>query len=494
MAISDIPGYIMGHRFSDDPADYDSVNKRWYDKAGYGALGSHCEVVLGDPAGKFANVPAANNRRGVLMDNTWHAKMRCPIPWQGSVLMVCRPQNISGATTRGRFIALFGNAATATSNGNLQLIYVSTERRIQLSTPSAQVQRQLSRTDDAVRFVAFSIDQSDRKMRATTDGITVTEATAPASTTNGNAVALQAANEGVRVGNLTALAGDLTEQADLNLYLFEWHFFKGNILTGPALAQVAAEIAALRTHYVQWTPAELTTALWLDAADASTITLNGSTVSQWRDKSGNGRHVAQATATKQPTYTLAAQNSLNVLSFDGNNRSLFASSGVINIPQPFSRFVAGQFLVKANQSILIDSDTNNTQCLFYNGEVGTNWVVANGIAPTFKSYSYGTRDFLSHQHSHIVNDAQSYWGIDGSSLTGPLDGGPGGQAGVRIGQVRTELSTSYAFNGRVFEIVLLSGVASETDRQKLEGYLAHKWGLTANLPSGHPYKLTPPTL
>ena len=29
-------------------------------------------------------------------------------------------------------------------------------------------------------------------------------------------------------------------------------------------------------------------------------------------------------------------------------------------------------------------------------------------------------------------------------------------------------------------------------RKKLEGYLAHKWGLTDNLPSGHPYKYEPP--
>jgi hypothetical protein len=34
---------------------------------------------------------------------------------------------------------------------------------------------------------------------------------------------------------------------------------------------------------------------------------------------------------------------------------------------------------------------------------------------------------------------------------------------------------------------------STTDRQKLEGYLAHKWGLAANLPADHPYKSAAPT-
>lgn len=51
-----------------------------------------------------------------------------------------------------------------------------------------------------------------------------------------------------------------------------------------------------------WTPAQIPTALWLDANDTSTITLNGSTVSQWNDKSGNGRNAVQATAANQPGW------------------------------------------------------------------------------------------------------------------------------------------------------------------------------------------------
>lgn len=245
-----------------------------------------------------------------------------------------------------------------------------------------------------------------------------------------------------------------------------------------------------------WTPAELgvSLALWLDADDSSTITLNGSTVSQWRDKSGNNRHANQATAAKQPLYLTNGINGRNVLSFDGNNKSLFASSAVINLPQPFSRFIAGQFLSKANKSVLIDTDTSNNQGVFYNGEGGANWVVANGVAPSFAAYSYGTRDFLNHQHMHIINGAASYWGLDGSNITGPVNSGPSGQLGVRIGHVRTELSGGYAFQGLVSEIVFVSGVISTSDRQKLEGYLAWKWGTTANLPSGHPYKINPPTI
>ena len=42
-----------------------------------------------------------------------------------------------------------------------------------------------------------------------------------------------------------------------------------------------------------WTPASLSgLTLWLDAADASTLTTSGGTVTQWRDKSTYPRHAS----------------------------------------------------------------------------------------------------------------------------------------------------------------------------------------------------------
>ena len=44
----------------------------------------------------------------------------------------------------------------------------------------------------------------------------------------------------------------------------------------------------------------------------------------------------------------------------------------------------------------------------------------------------------------------------------------------------------------IAEIILLSSPPSVSDRQKIEGYLAHKWGFTAKLPAEHPYKEVSP--
>jgi hypothetical protein len=61
-------------------------------------------------------------------------------------------------------------------------------------------------------------------------------------------------------------------------------------------------------QYGLWSLAEITTAPWLDAADASTITESGGAVSQWDDKSGNARHASQSSSSIRPGISAAAQN------------------------------------------------------------------------------------------------------------------------------------------------------------------------------------------
>jgi hypothetical protein len=49
-----------------------------------------------------------------------------------------------------------------------------------------------------------------------------------------------------------------------------------------------------------------------------------------------------------------------------------------------------------------------------------------------------------------------------------------------------------SLNGDIAEIVLIDQEDSTAERQEMEGYLAWKWGLEADLPSDHPYKDAPP--
>jgi len=55
--------------------------------------------------------------------------------------------------------------------------------------------------------------------------------------------------------------------------------------------------------------------LWLDAADSSTLTLSGSNVIQWNDKSGNGNHALNGNTTvtySSNSVTIAAGSSLSI--------------------------------------------------------------------------------------------------------------------------------------------------------------------------------------
>ena len=85
-----------------------------------------------------------------------------------------------------------------------------------------------------------------------------------------------------------------------------------------------------------WTPAQLPTAIWLDATDSGTITLNGATISQWNDKSGNGRDVLQSTAANQPAW--------------GAGRNLFLWSEALQT----SPWYSANASVVANQAIAPD--------------------------------------------------------------------------------------------------------------------------------------------
>jgi hypothetical protein len=87
--------------------------------------------------------------------------------------------------------------------------------------------------------------------------------------------------------------------------------------------------------------------LWYDAADSTTLydaTTGGSpvaangAVARWEDKSGNARHMTQATAGSRPTYQTSQLNSLPVVTFDGSNDILTTSSAGSSGSDDFSVF------------------------------------------------------------------------------------------------------------------------------------------------------------
>ena len=69
--------------------------------------------------------------------------------------------------------------------------------------------------------------------------------------------------------------------------------------------------------------------LWLDASDASTITLTSGAVSNWADKSGNAIDFAQGTATNRPIVQAAEKNGRDVIRFDGVDNYLIHNTSIL---------------------------------------------------------------------------------------------------------------------------------------------------------------------
>ena len=63
----------------------------------------------------------------------------------------------------------------------------------------------------------------------------------------------------------------------------------------------------------------------------------------------------------------------------------------------------------------------------------------------------------------------------------------GSSGSSTFNQIGTRATSNNRFDGKMGEIIIINSVSS-TDRQAIEGYLAHKWGLSGSLPSNHSHK------
>lgn len=230
-----------------------------------------------------------------------------------------------------------------------------------------------------------------------------------------------------------------------------------------------------------WTPADINTALWHDASDSATITLDGGVVSAWSDKSGSANHATQSTGASRPAVVSAGQNGLDVLAFDGSNDFLRWSTAVDFLGKIIVVVAASS--AAANGQIFSHSTTN----IQFRYASGTGFNLAGSPAPwsgaisATSLFSVGTMAVIA----FVGNGSSATLAINGTVK----DTGGTQSAAANFNQIGIRSSTSEPLNGRIAEVVI-ADIA--TDRQLLEGYLAHKWGLAGALPELHPYKSAAP--
>ena len=241
-----------------------------------------------------------------------------------------------------------------------------------------------------------------------------------------------------------------------------------------------------------WTPAQITTRLWYDAADADTITSSGSDLTAWNDKSGNGDDLSTSTGSEPQTGTRTL-NGLNVVDFidGGAGSGDRAIANFTTIAQPILHIILSKIDVQ-QVAVLFDS-YNNTIHAFYKKNVSDLNFYAGVASPVFTD-NPTTPIF----YSLLIDNTSTARGVNGTYPRGLITAGPNGLDGISLGNIRgnpSPIVTNQEFDGYHAEYIALTGANITTaNRQLCEGYLAWKWGLEANLPIGHPYKSAAPTI
>jgi hypothetical protein len=260
---------------------------------------------------------------------------------------------------------------------------------------------------------------------------------------------------------------------------------------------------------VLWTPANLATPplMWLTNLSTISTDVNGH-CSQWNDYSGNGNFFTQNTLARNPGINSSGQNGLRVLTFNGATNQALGGSGisVLSLTQNIS---ACSIFVAGNPT---KNSSGTLQTIWY-ASVGTSGNVRCGILiASNQVQAYQRRLDADTVASAVITQPDSNWHLMQSehnwaaqSVAIRLDGGTPVTTTTTQGSGNTANTPSTAVSlmanlvsgngwatGNIGEVIFLNYILTTTDRQKIEGYVAWKWGLEANLPSGHPYKTAPP--
>jgi hypothetical protein len=218
-------------------------------------------------------------------------------------------------------------------------------------------------------------------------------------------------------------------------------------------------------------------ALWLDAADSSTLTFSsGSNISTWRDKATG----ISCVASNSPTLVVNSQNGLPVVNFVGTSTQFFTAVRASGFPS-----VKTYFMVYSN------SLSNVGQTL-----LGGSVFTQQGGGTTFQDesgYTSGTPAFQTGGSYRIVSSlpiataaSPSLNGsvfMNGSQISLISSSGnyvPSGTT-IYIG------TGNQPYTGTIAEFILFNTALTTSQRQGVETYLARKWGLTVPTSTPHPF-------
>jgi hypothetical protein len=217
--------------------------------------------------------------------------------------------------------------------------------------------------------------------------------------------------------------------------------------------------------------------LWLDAADRTTFTLSGTTVSAWTNKVPGG---ITTTTVSAPSLSGNFSNKIQTFRFNSNSITATLSSAVGT--GDYALFALWLTINGGTEGVL---------------SIGPNGGPAAGIGYNgsyYNLYEWGQTEsqYVAARNQYVVQSGTRI----SASKTVYYNGNAAASASGAVNLTNTTLyignGTGFPINGEIGEIIMYQGTLTTVQRQQVEGYLAWKWGLVASLPANHPFKLWPP--
>ncbi len=241
-----------------------------------------------------------------------------------------------------------------------------------------------------------------------------------------------------------------------------------------------------------WTPSSITTRLWLDMDDQTTFTSSGGNVTAIADKSGNNYNF-NAAGGSTLTAVNTAQNNKNILRFDNNSDATsYTGVGFSTTAVHKWFFVVKVTASDSHDAVVTFTKSNPTlQMIMFNlsgsGVFSGDWYMNPGTHLTGNSTNLLNQWVMLSLELDVPN-ARATASLNATAYnTNVAQSGLStmGTGVIGLNDYQNNADSDWG------EAIFVED-ATQTNSDKIEGYLAHKWGLTSDLPSNHPYKTTAP--
>lgn len=273
--------------------------------------------------------------------------------------------------------------------------------------------------------------------------------------------------------------------------------------------------AGVATVPSEWTPDNLASKprIWFN--DSSAVTDAGSgACSQWNDinTATSASDALQATSANRPLIVTGAQNGRRVITADGTTD--FMSIARVNL---FTNVSAGWCFAVFKRTALDGASVTRTLFQVQTPTSDVNrFIFFAGLSNAGNDgWGIGVRrldaDSASILAASSLTDTNYHLFLatmDWANRTGTLylDGAQVAQNTTLTSAGSTSATNSFTdhslfarplgghSNVSLAEFFVGLTLPSSPEIDRLFGYAAHRWGLTGNLDSGHPYKTSPPTV